>query len=763
MQAGRYRHYGSYEMRLDVAFTGYAASAGHAATGYGELYSGAALSQHSSKFKAAWMKIIQTKDGTSGIDTLTYQLTIPGVYSDGVSSLTFAAATYSRLVFTNLKLYWFGTYWEISWDSFDWYTDSTLYYTRGAGTLDSTIWEAKCAVQLFGIQPCLSASFLAESVPAPPAGGATTGHVDADGGWRFQEPGSSTWITPPVTTNVKAPLQIGGCAVGVYPTSTPTATNTFNGHVEADINETYDGVGAVLISESYGNSIWLVDDCPTSVEKLGSDYYSLWVSGGFPQTEHLQSGTCLGSTTNTYTTEHAAVSEFLNTVSNAAHTIEDVFGLDVVAPYEMAGSRYSQAAGGSHFGSSSFPARITFDGTELPYYKHLSDNLVNYLNYWGARHCHFLKWMPDSTGLGHQWPVNLIEPSTNEFWLPEAKQWLDHPDLPGGEDRGTQVNQPWSPFLQGFLATGFHIVTNVFANAATSFIGLHNFDVEAPTIPATKQLDTDSEDAWTFTDCTASFGGGGITLTPVAMASPIEAVFDAGMFGVEPYYYPMIAESVLLDIDMTNVDSMEVFIVDSLGKELSISTGAYPDTYPFVSSQDEYYSGSWAQEHGASLLSNVGVDQQATGQSLTHMSDPNFAEAFQMFAGRGAHKLKFVIVPTNPALSVLLKYPTYTYATTDPVIVPECSGQAAILWPDGPGLRFGSWNWFYMGDVQDSPLFRQSSSRTTSLDWLVTRRTVFEGIAGTSGLDAEIASLYDAVEGQTRDEAASNTLAFWVP
>jgi hypothetical protein len=46
------------------------------------------------------------------------------------------------------------------------------------------------------------------------------------------------------------------------------------------------------------------------------------------------------------------------------------------------------------------------------------------------------------------------------------------------------------------------------------------------------------------------------------------------------------------------------------------------------------------------------------------------------------------------------------------------------------------------------------------LDWLAFKRVALEGIAAENGLDAEVSSLYDAVEGQTRALLSANTNSF---
>lgn len=774
MKIGLDKHWGVYEIRIDADFSALNdPPVGLSNTGISEVYTGQFEDAFGSEIRPIDMTIVQSRDGI-GPDTLMYTLDIRGEYSDRTISLAYAATTYARLVFTNLKLWWTGLNYRLTWDSWDWYTDSTLYHSAGAGSQEYPFWAAKCALPIVGVQPTIVATLLAEAPSAPLGLGiaaTVSGKVVTTGGWRFQYPGSATWQTPRVTTNVLPPGMVPGCPAGVVPYVSPTASNTWDGRVEAYVDQVFDASGNPLSTQGWGGELTLADNCPASVGLLDDDYAAVLYRGGMPRTEHKQWATCTsgGSTTTfeAYTEEHPLMSELLYETTDPADPIFDQFTYDLIAPYQQAGFTADLVTGKSHTGEVRFPERVTFDGTQLGYYYSVQP-LCAYLNYWGARHQHLLYWFPDDEGAGVQWPVNGVEPSSTQYWMLLAKQWRNHPSLSGGGAQ-TQVNIPWAPLLKGISATGIHIKLRIFANAATSFVGLHNFESQTPTIPPSVTLDSDSEDAWTFDDCTAVFGGAGITLTPTGSPAQIVATFDAGKFGVSPYLLPLLSESLQVDIDPTNVDSMEAFLTDSLDKELSISTGPFPDTHAFTSSQDEYYAGSWAQDHGGIAVSNFGLDQEPTGQSIAHMSVPEFVHPFQMFTGRGAHKLKFVIEPTNPAATVLLKYPTYTYCDNpDPVFVAENSAQVTILWPDGPAHRWGQWNWFWGGDVQDTPIVRSSIDRSSALDCLVTRRVVFEGVAGTDGLLSEIASLYD-LEGSgplglvTFEDMTWQTLGFWIP
>jgi len=794
MNAGLYCHYAKYEMLLSCNFSGVAVgSFGTETGGYFELSSTTFDEPTAVQAPGVKMSIAQARPNSARLvgDFYTYSFTLGGTVMPDVTGSTFAASRSMKALFTDLKLYWFGGYWRISYASCEVFIDGASHVTYGAGTIDSLTWQAKCAVPLFGVQPRLSGSTGAIENPAhaiPPAG--TTPNLSAAasasavGGWRFQRPGSATWIELPVTTNVLDPLATT-CPVGTPAFVKPTATTTYDGAVSAhaDFTYTWDGVSAngQIDSNTYASQIYLFDDCPASVGRIGDDHHELWYRGGMPRTEHSQFWTCAIGNGDAFTSDivfteqHPMQSEILSMVGNPAHAIEDTFGHGFLAAYSVSAGKFTSPFGAETQGTSTtgshFPARLTFDGSNIGYYRHRGTTLnspelvASYVNYWGARHMQYFYWFPDDTGVGVQWPIAGVTPTVLEFFLLYAKQHLTHPSLPMLENRQTQNNVPSLPGFPGISATGAFVKARLFANTFTSFVGLSRFKVQTPTVPVSLTLDAASSGAWSFQDCTAAFAAGGITLTAVGSPASFAATYDLGAFGSSPYQYVHLCDVLKTDWNTANVNLLSVYLVDSLGKEKLLTTGPPPVTSVLTSTQDDYYAGSWAQQYGGTVLSNVGLDQLPTGQSASQMSDTSFAQAFQMFTGRSPHKLKFVIVPTDPAVTVLLKYPTFTYCATapGPLFVPESSGQVAILYPDGPAARIGQHTWHYDGDVQLAPLLHGAATRTSVVDWLVVRRVLFEGISGTSGLNAELATIYDAVEGQAREDAAQDTLAFWLP
>ncbi|HLK15602.1 MAG TPA: hypothetical protein VKT78_12425, partial [Fimbriimonadaceae bacterium] len=113
--------------------------------------------------------------------------------------------------------------------------------------------------------------------------------------------------------------------------------------------------------------------------------------------------------------------------------------------------------------------------------------------------------------------------------------------------------------------------------------------------------------------------------------------------------------------------------------------------------------------------------------------------------------------PTQP---IQLGYPVFTLPAQPPAVVQETGDTAIALWPNGPGIRFGSWAWWVSGAWQNPPAVRPFGQTSTILDWLAFKRVVAVPEAADAGIDAEIATLYDPVELSTRGDLAADTHSF---
>lgn len=90
-----------------------------------------------------------------------------------------------------------------------------------------------------------------------------------------------------------------------------------------------------------------------------------------------------------------------------------------------------------------------------------------------------------------------------------------------------------------------------------------------------------------------------------------------------------------------------------------------------------------------------------------------------------------------------------------------------MAWADGPMLRYGNWEWWDGSTLRTEPRRTEPGYPplgwfSSLLDWLIWKRLVVEGKGPTDGLDAEIASLFDATAGNSRADADAWRHAFCV-
>lgn len=787
MNAGLIKHYPEYELRIEGSFDLPAPATNFFVGATVKVAAGRTPTSSSSIIDSVLVRIdmLRRDDFIATGDFLTYQLNIPGVYVHAEEYLVNVTSAYSVLAFQDLKLYWFGDHYQVHWANFDWYHDGTLFYSHGPGSLgDPSDWQAKSAVPLFGIQPyieCLPAADRNPLYPTPPPVGEPPFDVYADssatGGWRFKLPGSG-WQTPPVKLVVVAPLD-SDCAVGNPSYAEPTATNTYNGTTSGYYRSTYNGTSIAYQSRSC--PVWLVENLPTAIVKLGDDYRTMQYRGGMPGVDHSTSWSCSREGIDDVRGDQQFVeqfpmqSELLSVVGNSAHPIEDTLGYELCAPYRIEAAQSVSPFGGyikvTSTRQSVFPARTRFDGSQIDYYRPSAPQteIAAYLNYWGNRHAQYVYWFPSDSGLGFQWVADGSDAAPFYYWSWLGEQHLTHPALPSLEDRKTRNCMPSAALYQGLYGHSEFVKNYIFPNAYTSFVGVSNFHVREASIPNNRKLTSASSGAWTFTDCTAVFGATDITLTRIGAATEYEVDYDASNFDSLPLFYAAICQRLTIDFDPTNLDALDVFLVDSQGNEApfcDLSDGA-PFTKTFLGKTGSYYAGSWAQDYGALFTTDIGTDSLPEGKSLDHMTDERFVEAFQMWRARGFDILRFKVTPTDPTMVVKLKYPTFiknvpiTGGQADKWC-PESSSQASWLRVNGTGTRIGSWNW-YSGGMLATPGILAAHIKPSVVNTLGTVMAMFEAADPVTGVPAEIPTLYDSIEGDTELDASIDTFGFWLP
>lgn len=644
------------------------------------------------------------------------------------------------------------------------------------------------------------------------------------GGWRGKIDGE--WVALPITLlSLRLPPVLSGCSAPLN-TATITGTNTWDAtitvHAEYDGNtyprETWeccecpDGTEATLCSTVYidpfdtlerreQGTLVLLPDLEKSVNRMcAQDYGAVVYRGGTPQVRGTAVQVCckrfftdcdeppeacpsLGTSRTQIT--HVRRSESWNFVEQGEHGIEAPFAETTYAPYSLY-SVYNLIRdiettthiGGFCLDPDIFPLccfdelryrnyrTITVNypdvdtqssgsgNPDLMDYLYHEDDLARFINYNAHPHFSYFYYSPIDAD-AEKWKVNGAKQTWENYWGKLGEQFADAP-LTGSEKHLTRNSCFSPPFLEAPVAVQ-NFIKDYCMGVEVSHWGNGRTRAVNPTVPASKTLDSGSSSLWSFTNCTPAFGAT-IVLTP--SAGTIQARLNIGSFSVAPYLYALIAKQIALDWLNTNVTSISVKLANQQGDTKEIATAQ--GTYDFPSYSDPDYAGSWAQAYGCGVISDTGTDDLGNGVSAATLASPELVNAYELIGGRTAAELVFDIVCTG---NVTLSYPQFIVATADATVLVENRLSAAVLFPDGPLLRVGQWNTWDSGgsDVFTSaPLVRLPGEKMSALDGLIYQRLLFEAKSKTDGLNTQIATLFDSVEGDARGDIRNDTIAFLV-
>lgn len=652
------------------------------------------------------------------------------------------------------------------------------------------------------------------------------------GGWRWKEVGSGSWSAPAVNVD---PVSIPSVSCPITATATPvTATTTYNGSVAFRAwfeDETVAGTevtdsGCQLCSNgggagwgftpyvrtlehgSYGGSVTLLPDLDKSVKRWGdgADYGAEIGRFGLPWTRAEASAQCLDyddpddpdySVTEEYMFPGYAVQHA--DVLDATHTIELPFSKRSYAPYSYGG--HVERARNTCIVTTTFgtcplvgvgdPPAVPPDGSDCidrtedayrhtvtsvfapdvqavglaavnPYWEHVED-LPNYINYCVHPHWSYYYYFPynnlDTDGDGildaqNEWLIG-GDPIANEYFLDTRSQSI----IDGA--RNSLISAPLRDGAYSFW------LKSIFGSE-TSWWGITRWQARDQSPLAEFQLDSDSASAWSATDATLTHGAN-IVCNPSALSFVV--LLDLGLLTVEPYFYVHLAKQILVDWISTNIASIAVYLTSIDGTTKALLTTITGTFAKPITATDLKYAGAWKQDYGAGYIDDEGVDSLPSGISSESMGIVERCLHFLLLGGQLAKQLRFEITCTDHAVDVTLKYPKFIAPTTAPSLYHENGHQSAIVWADGPGIRYGSWRWWdYVGDVAlteptpDVPGYWNGplGFKSTTLDLLRWENVVPQASSYDDGITAALAALYDSTEGQTRALAAKDTIGFLV-
>lgn len=310
-------------------------------------------------------------------------------------------------------------------------------------------------------------------------------------------------------------------------------------------------------------------------------------------------------------------------------------------------------------------------------------------------------------------------------------------------------------------------------------------DLPCERCPADLDLRETSAGAWTCVGGTVAHGPGGMTIVPTGGATSVELTLELAGWGCPPCLYAAVCEAFTPRWTASGVSGVSGSIVSALGGTKDLGPLASGTRASLPRGNDLHYAGSWGIENGAGFTSDLGMDALPAGDSAAAMGDASRVHASGGLRGKGGASLRLTIQLGGSPASISVGYPTLHRASGAATVVNETGSSCAVLFENGPAMRFGNWD-FYVVDPDDPdgegvftvpPAVEGLGHKSSAVDGICWRRAVLQGVSpedgGTSGTAAspiavpsladELALRYDAVEGRTVRLADRGTISFPLP
>lgn len=510
-----------------------------------------------------------------------------------------------------------------------------------------------------------------------------------------------------------------------------------------------------------------------------------------------------GTTTTTIHSHYDLVE--LSTVLGTAHSIETMFGdvfyatasheadrwevkdFEVVTifpgacgitppgnVYPPESDYHTEVSAKRHTISASFPGveETSLDPDFRQFLTHDTSEHVRYTNYKGHPHWSYTLPFPENNidtdadliaDAQSIWAIDGAPVDVN-YWTKRKRQFLYHPALPRSQNRQTLTDLVWHPTNESWLINWWS--TNIQANVASHWWGCPRLRFEDLEPEPHMTYSSAGTALWTATNGTMAFGGSAITVTPTTTAPALE--LSLGSFTQELRLFPAIAREVTLNWAGATITAVSAYLVSGSGDKTLIATTTGRHFLP--ESSDSQYAGSWAHDFGAGYITDQGADTEPEGDSAAVLANPERVHAFELLPGRQGAKLRFEFTLSGTGSTFTLDYPKLWSSTDDGEAVTNNAHHGCLIWPDGPGIRYGAWMFWNGTSISnppsivnpgfDSALGYWTSSTVDGLCW---KRLFMQGIDSDSGLLTEIQSSYDSVEGNTKARADDGTVCALVP
>jgi len=694
--------------------------------------------------------------------------------------------------------------WLIEYSGARWYGNGTLLGSWGGGILHAAMPVTPSSIPLLG--SALEMQGGGGGGFGTPTGHiiGSTSYVDssgtATGGVRYLIDG--TWQEFPVTL---PPIVTITNEDGLTVDGICSASTTFNmsiyGQSSTYVEEVYVGVSPFNSSYNFykensdvhtiAAKMRVVPDLPKTVTRLNDDYEALVYRGGMPKTTsrgsftgtdtrpNLPGGTTDPRSGRTFYNQYQETelypnqSDILARVTNAASPIEDTLGYPTYSMVDASHGHNKRRGIPISYPNTStvvptwyedpfrtmytdygytrsvsagfqFPYDVTDAmGKILPYLTHADPyegKKAVYLNTWANPHWSYVLWFPpDSSAASSRWKIDGTPASIQDYWSLVRQQFIENPYLPSGDRTKHRTNVVTEPLAcGGFLG----LFSGVVFGEWTSYWGISRFIAQKVTPAEWLKTDERSASRFTFTNATGIVDASGITVTP--SGTNVSVTFDYDSFFVYPHMGAHVRDDIELTWQTANIDEVTVYAMGNEGSEQRLTANVQGIKERVVGSSKNY-AATYATDWGADYTDDQGLDVDAKGKSLDYVNDAARTFSFALLPAKGIRKLRFDIKVTNPASTVKLLHPRFKRTDDNTAkLVRESPAFTSSLSPKGSWYRMGTWTVYdeLLDTLLTSPVPRQGSQAPRAIDWLATRRLLWEGRDALDGVQAEAETLF---------------------
>lgn len=726
--------------------------------------------------------------------------------------------------------------WYVTWSEIRWIVDGVTRHTVAGGSVSGSS-ATPAGIPFIGVPPEFAPG--AEFSPEPSLGDVpvpttTTGTVVSvsivttlTGAWTVEDAYTSGPEGFPFDMHLPdAPAVECPCSAPDLPTISGTNTSAISMTAEATLQTVTTDEGTVecpcspdpdgipLVIRVYKAALeWITKECSLctfpdidrEVIRFDPDNHrELVYRYGMPYTTRTGTSTCQTAfpatetgdvVTETVTAQvHPRQAQIGAPVGGAVHAMEDTLAYRCYSPASKGASKYVGASfttvmvspEACQSGSTSVCdvdwaslEQLCFHSKSVASINHVDEWIENtamkaefdhafllcrYANWWGSPLCSYdaqALYPPNESEDGQDnWPIDGL-PIPIEYWKAKGDQWQCNPAFAEADNtlaRTTQVSA--------------HLL---FDRSRWSKWGDCTFKVD-DTLPDTNYtLSASNSGLFTIVDGTAVYGGSSITLTPDAGKTTIVVKIALGDWGIAPYMFAHLCNSFTVGWTPTNIDNVLVELVGEDGALVTL-TDNIEGTFDRPIGVDVKYAGDWKQDYGCGFFADEGADLRPNGDSTAAMADPERVHAFSLLGGRTAKELRFTIDLTAED-DCDIDYPVFIAVTDSCYTYQLNRANICMVWPDGPGLRFGNATWYDNGTHAATPTVlppgypfgypddvpNKIQMVPSGLDWLTFKRLFLTINSYNNLLTTEIGLAWDALEATNAAELDASTLCFLVP